>query len=352
MSVNGSDLLAELLARRDLTSPEATMLMQAIIAGQISPATLAALAVALRMKGETVDELTAFAAVMRAAAVPVAAPPETLDTCGTGGDGSSTFNISTATALVVAGMGIPVAKHGGRSASSKTGSADVLHELGVNTDADAACIARCIASAGIGFMFAQNHHPGMKHVAPVRRELGVRTVFNLLGPLSNPANTPYQLLGVFDPNLCETFAEVLRNLGSVSAMVVCGAGYDGVGKLRQAQGGYLDEFSTFGPTTVARLLRGAITISTVDPEKFGIPRAAQAALYAGNPHESASMIRAVLDGQRGAPRDIVVLNAAAAGLVAGKADEWRDGILLAQKSIDDGHAKGALDNLVRVSQAR
>lgn len=320
------------------------MLMQAIVTGQVPPATLAALAIALRMKGETVDELTAFASVLRAEAVSVAAPPETLDTCGTGGDGSNTFNISTATALVVAGMGIPVAKHGGRSASSKTGSADVLQALGVNTDADAACIARCIATAGIGFMFAQNHHPGMKHAAPVRRELGVRTVFNLLGPLSNPARSPYQLLGVFDPMLCETFAAVLSRLGSVSAMIVCGTGAN--------RTGYLDELSTFGPTTIARLHNGAITTGTIDPEKFGIPLAAEAALYAGNPHESASVIRAVLDGQRGAPRDIVVLNAAAAALVAGKAEEWRDGIVLAQKSIDEGKAKAALEALVRTSKAK
>ena len=316
-------------------------LMQAVIAGQIPQPTLAAIAIALRMKGETVDELTAFATVMRAAAVPVAAPPETLDTCGTGGDGSGTFNISTATALVVAGMGIPVAKHGGRSASSKSGSADVLQSLGVNTNADAACIARCIATAGIGFMFAQNHHPGMKHVAPVRKELGVRTVFNLLGPLSNPASSPYQLLGVFDPNLCETFAATLRNLGSVSAMIVCGAGPDGAG--------HLDELSTFGPSFIARLQKGAVTIEQLHPEKLGIPLAASAALYAGTPHESASVIRNVLDGHRGPPRDIVVLNAAAAALVAGKAEEWREGLVLAQKSIDEGRAKAALEALVRTS---
>ena len=333
--------LSTLLARRDLTSPEATALMQSIVAGQVPHASLAALAVALRMKGESVDELTAFATVMRAAAVTVAAPAGTLDTCGTGGDGSGTFNISTAAAFVAAGMGIPVAKHGGRSASSSSGSADVLIELGVNVDADAACIARCIEKAGIGFMFAQNHHLGMKHVAPVRRELGVRTVFNLLGPLANPASTPYQLLGVSNPELCETFAAVLRNLGSTSAMIVCGAGRGG--------SGHLDEFSTYGPTRIARLHNGAIAVEEFDPASVGIPRAATTALDAADVRSSAATIRAVLDGQRGAPRDIVVLNAAAAAQVAGRADAWPAALSLAEKSIDEGHAKAALATLVQVS---
>jgi anthranilate phosphoribosyltransferase len=336
-----ADYLSTLLAGRDLSSQEATALMQSIVAGQVGPASIAAIAVALRMKGESVDELTAFATVMRAASLKVDAPPGTLDTCGTGGDGGGTFNISTAAALVAAGMGIPVAKHGGRSASSKTGSADVLMELGVNCDADAACIARCIQTAGIGFMFAQNHHPGMKHVAPVRRELGVRTVFNLLGPLSNPAHAPHQLLGVFDPNLCEKFAAVLRNLGSLSAMIVCGAGRGGVG--------HLDEISTYGPTKIAWLRKGQISMEQFDPTKWGVPVAAPTALDAADARASAAIIRAVLDGQRGAPRDSVVVNAAAAALVSGRVATWSSAIVEAEKSIDEGRAKAALQKLVHTS---
>jgi anthranilate phosphoribosyltransferase len=337
-----AETLNTLLARRDLPASDATALMRAIIAGELSPAGIAAIAVALRAKGESVDELTAFARVMRESSIAVAAPGGTLDTCGTGGDGSDTFNISTAAALVAAGMGIPIAKHGGRSATSKCGSADVLKALGVNIEANAACVSACIEKAGIGFMFAQSHHPGMKHVAPVRREMGVRTVFNLLGPLSNPAGAKLQLLGVFEPALCEKFAAVLRNLGSTSAMVVCGAG-----------GGncdHLDELSTFGPTTVARLERGEIRMELVDPATLGLPRSAPEDLRVSDAASSAAMIRAMLDGKKGAPRDIVVLNAAAAAIVAGKAAQWPEALALAAGSIDSGRARQALANLVQYSQ--
>jgi anthranilate phosphoribosyltransferase len=282
---------------------------------------------------------------MRKAAVPVKAPPGTIDTCGTGGDGSATFNISTATAIVVAAMGIPVAKHGGRSVSSRTGSADVLKELGVNIDMKSDSVVRCIEAAGIGFMFAPSHHPGMKNVAPVRRELGIRTVFNLLGPLSNPAGSKLQLLGVFEPALCKTFAEVLKILGSESAMVVCGAG-PGIGNVG---GAYLDEFSTFGPSTYARLSDGNIRMETLDAATLGLPVPKPEALYAGNAAESANVIRAILAGQKGPPREIVCLNAAAAAIVASEAPDWTSGVRLAVSAIDSGKALETLKTLVATS---
>ncbi len=335
-----SPLLEALFERRDLSRDEACGVMTALIDGRISPVSLAAFAVALRMKGETVEELAAFASVMRNRAVSIQAPPGAIDTCGTGGDCSGTFNISTAVALVVAGMGIPVAKHGGRAASSATGSADVLTELGVNVDASPAQIERCIRDAGIGFLFAPTFHPGMKHAAAVRRELGVRTAFNMLGPLSNPAGAKKQLLGVSRPELCETFARALKLLGSESAMVVCGA---------SPGGGYLDEISTFGPTTVARLLDGTIKVVSLDATKFGVPLGKPEELRASSAAESAEIIRALLGGAPGSARDIVVLNAAAAAQVAGLAKTWVDGLELAARSIDSGKAREALERLVRVS---
>jgi len=336
--------LENLLARRNLNSESAAELMEAIAMGRVSPASIAAVLIALRSKGETPGEIAAFAAVMRGFAVPVNAPPGVLDTCGTGGDKSDTFNISTATAFVVAGMGIPVAKHGGRSVSSRTGSADVLKELGVNLDVTPECVERCILGAGIGFMFAPSHHPAAKHVAPIRKELGVRTIFNLLGPLSNPAGAKHQLLGVFEPSLCLTFANVLKRLGSQSAMVVCGTGPGGTG--------YLDEMSTFGTTSVARLLDGHVTEQVIDASSLGLPVPAKEALAAPSVEASAATIRNVLSGQRGPARDVVVLNAAAAALVAGKTTDWSDGLSLALKSIDDGRASAALKNLCVLSQVK
>jgi anthranilate phosphoribosyltransferase len=330
--------LDALLECRDLEPNAAADLMEAIVAGRVPPASVAAVAVALRMKGESVEELAAFAAVMRRRALQVHAPPGTLDTCGTGGDRSRTFNISTTTALVVAGMGIPVAKHGGRSITSTSGSPDVLKALGVNADVPPACVERCIREAGIGFMFAPTFHPGMRHVAPVRRELGVRTMFNLLGPLSNPANAAFQLLGVFDPALCSKFAEVLKQLGSRSAMVVCGVGPGG--------GGVLDEVSIFGPTTIARLSGGKVVTERFCAADLKISVPAADALRAGTPEESAKVVRGVLECKRGPARDIVVLNAAAAAIVAGKAENWGDGLKLAEQSLDEGKAKTALDKLI------
>jgi anthranilate phosphoribosyltransferase len=335
-----SSHLERLLAREDLTPDAATELMEAIIAGRVGPVSVAAVAIALRAKGESVEELAAFARVMRERSVRVTAPDDALDTCGTGGDKSGTFNVSTATALVAAGMGIPVAKHGARSVSSHAGSADVLTELGVKIDVPPDRIARCITEAKVGFMFAPAHHPGMKHVAPVRKELGVRTCFNLLGPLSNPAGAKLQLLGVFEPSLCEKFARVLQLLGSRSAMIVCGAG---------PQGGYLDELSTFGPTTVARLKDGQITVEEVDARQLGVAVPAADALHAADAKQSAAIIREILLGAKGPARDIVVLNAAAAALVAGKADAWPEALRLAAESIDKGYANIALRRLTALT---
>jgi anthranilate phosphoribosyltransferase len=335
--------LETLLSGKHLAVAESSELMKAIIEGQVGAASIAAFAIALRAKGETAEELAAMAGVMRSYAVKVDAPDDALDTCGTGGDKSATFNISTATALVAAGMGIPVAKHGGRSVSSKTGSADVLRVLGVNIEGTPDRIARCIKEARIGFMFAPNHHLGMKNVAPVRKELGIRTVFNFLGPLANPAHCKLSLLGVPEPSLCEKFAHVLKLLGSRSAMVVCGTGPGGQG--------YLDEMSTFGPTTVARLRDGAVAVEQVDAQQFGITVPAPDALHAADAQASARIIEEILAGKKSPARDIVVLNAAAAALVADKANTWPEALRAAEKSIDAGYASTALAALVLISNS-
>jgi anthranilate phosphoribosyltransferase len=335
---NVSATLETLLAGHSLSTQAATELMQAIIAGHVGAASVAALAVALRAKGETIEELAALTKVMRSSSVRVEAPPDTVDTCGTGGDGSATFNISTAAALIAAGMGIPIAKHGARSASSLTGSADVLKALGVNIEVGADCVTRCIKKAGIGFMFAPSHHPGLKHVAPVRRELGIKTFFNLLGPLSNPAHATRQVIGVWEPSLCEKLAQVLHMLGSHSALVVCGTGPGGKG--------HLDEVSTFGPTSIARLSDGRIELTRFEASSLGIAVPEPGALSAANAAESATIIRAILEGKKGAPRDIAALNAAAAGIVAGKAKDWAEAYSLANRSIDSGAAKRALEKLI------
>lgn len=347
-------ILDSLLARRDLTRAQAAELMSAIVEGNLPPASIAAFAIALRMKGETAEELAGLAESMRAHAIRIEAPANALDTCGTGGDGCGTFNISTATALVVAGMGIPVAKHGGRAASSPCGSADVLKALGVNIDLPPAGVERCLREAGIGFLFAPVFHPGMKHVAPVRKELGVRTVFNLLGPLSNPANARRQLLGVSVPQQCELFARVLQQLGSERAMIVCGAAPDVVSPLPPGESrvrAYMDEISTFGPTTISRLQDGEIKTVSLDARKFGIPEGNLKSMQINTAEESAAMIRALLEGRHGSARDIVALNAAAAAQIAGLAPTWVDGLKLAHEAIDSGKAKGALEKLMRVSNA-
>ncbi|MCZ7644253.1 MAG: anthranilate phosphoribosyltransferase [Planctomycetota bacterium] len=327
-----------LLRRENLSPALASEFMTAFVAGRVPPASLGAFLAALRAKGETEDELAAFAAVLRAHARRVQAPEGTLDTCGTGGDSSGTFNVSTAVALVVAGMGIPVAKHGNRSVSSNSGSADVLKVLGVNVEAPLEVAEACLREVHIGFFFAPAFHPGMRHAAPVRRELGIRTVFNLLGPLINPAFTARQLMGVFDPAWCEPLARVLQQLGSASVMVVCGAGPGGAG--------HLDEISTFGPTRIARLHDGVVRGEDFIPASLGLAAPEPKALAADGPEASARTIRAVLDGKPGPAREIVLLNAAAAALVAYRAGDWRAGFDLAAETVDSGRARDTLARLV------
>ena len=326
------ETLESLLRRRDLTRDEAVALMDAIVSGEMSDAQIAAIVIALRAKGETIDEIAGFASVLRERAVAVTtARDDLVDTCGTGGDGTHTFNISTAAALVAAGAGVGVAKHGNRALSSQCGSADVLEALGVRPLAPAR-VGECIDRAGIGFMFAPSHHPALRHAGPARRALGVRTIFNLLGPMANPAAVRRQLIGVFDPALTETVAGVMRSLGSERVFVVHGC--DGS-----------DEVTIAGETRVTSLHDGRIETFTFTPEAVGIPRAPASSLRGGTPVENARSIAAVLDGARGPQRDAVLLNAAFAIVVAGRAASIQDGVAVAALSIDGGRARAVLDNL-------
>jgi anthranilate phosphoribosyltransferase len=276
---------------------------------------------------------------MRAKVLTVRAPEGAIDTCGTGGDGKGTFNISTCAAFVVAGAGVPVAKHGNRAISSRSGSADVLKELGVNIEASPETISRCIAECGLGFMFAPTHHAAMRHVAQVRTELGTRTIFNLLGPLANPAGAKYQIIGVFGKEWVEPIAQVLVLLGTIRAWVVHGS--DG-----------LDELTTTGISDVAVVDAGKVSTFRISPRNAGLPDARPEDLIGGNAVENAAHIRAVLGGLKGPLRDIVLLNAAAALLVAGKASTLREGVALASKSIDSGKALAVLEALVRLSHGK
>ena len=330
-------LIEKLMRREDLTSDEATEAMAAIMEGQATEAPIAAFLVALAMKGERPDEILGLARSMREHAVPLSKSfPAVFDCCGTGGDRSGTFNISSCVALVVAGCGVTVAKHGNRSVSSTCGSADVFEALGVKVTADPAVVERCLADAGIGFFFAPTFHPSMKHAAPVRRALGIRTAFNLLGPLTNPARATRQIVGVPRPEFTELLAHALMRLGSERAWVVHGA--DGI-----------DEISTTGPTRVSECAYGLVRTFELDPTEVGIASASLDALRGGDAAANAVIIRRVLDGEHGAPRDIVVLNAGAALFVAGAAASVRDGIAQAGHAIDDGRANAALDRLVRMS---
>ncbi len=326
------ETLESLLKRRDLTRDEAAALMERIVSGEMSDAEIAAVAVLLRAKGETIDEIAGFVSALRERAVRVTPLRDGLvDTCGTGGDGTQTFNISTAAALVAAGAGVGIAKHGNRALSSQCGSADVLEALGIQPLAPE-CVGDCIDRAGIGFMFAPAHHPALKHAGPARRALGVRTVFNLLGPLVNPAFVRRQLIGVFDPALTETVAGVMRALGSERVFVVHGC--DGS-----------DEVTIAGETRVTSLHDGHIDTFAFTPESVGIPRADGNALRGGTPAENAQSITAILDGARGPRRDAVVLNAGFTITVAGLSDSIQEGVTLAVRSIDSGHARAVLDNL-------
>ena len=326
--------LNQLINGQDLSFAEMQALMRQVMSGELTHAQMAAILVALRIKGESVDEIAAAASVMRELSTKVAtlASQHLIDTCGTGGDGIQTFNVSTVSALVAAAAGAKVAKHGGRSVSSSCGSADVLEALGVNVNLTPAQVASAVEEIGIGFMFAPNHHSAMKHAAPVRRELGVRTLFNLLGPLTNPANAKRQIMGVFSPALTVKLAQVLQQLGSEHVLVVCGA--DG-----------MDEISFTGDSHVAELKNGQVSEYTINPAQFGLPVHQLASIQIDNAEQSKAMILAVLNGELGAARDIVLLNAGAAIYVAGLADSLAAGINKAAEVIDQGLALSKLNAL-------
>jgi anthranilate phosphoribosyltransferase len=334
-----NNVLNKLIRNEDLKRNEAKSLMLSIMSGELGHARMAAILTALRLKGETVDEISGFVSAMREKAVPVKPSRDGLiDTCGTGGDARQTFNISTAVAIVAAGMGIAVAKHGNRAISSRCGSADVLEALGVKIDIEPELVAELVDRAGIGFMFAPHHHPAMKHVAPVRKELGIRTVFNLLGPLTNPAGVKRQLIGVFDRNLTDVVAKVLRSLGSEKAFVV--HGMDGT-----------DEVSICGDTAVSYLENSHVHTMTFAPEDAGISRAAIGDISGGTAQENASHILNLLSGGNGARRDAVVLNAAFVAVLADRAKNLTEGVRLAHDAIDSGRALNALENLKKTSHA-
>lgn len=336
--------------RESLTRDEARAVMSEVLTGQCTDAQIAALLVALHMKGETVEEIVGFAEAIRGAAAPLAIHEASslyvsgtgrdalVDTCGTGGDTSGTFNISTATALVVAGAGVRVAKHGNRSVTSKCGSADVMEALGVNINLPPARMVACLEEVGIAFLYAPAMHSAMKYVQPARRELRLRTVFNLLGPLTNPAQASAQVVGVYSVDLVEKLAEALSMLGLHRALVV--HGLDG-----------LDEITITGPTRVAEVRDGVVRTYEVTPEEFGIKRSGIEAISGGNAAENAAVIREVLQGKKSARRDVVLLNAAAALIAAGKADHFKDALPLATKSIDSGGAAGKLDLLIRFTSS-
>ncbi|MBI4307821.1 MAG: anthranilate phosphoribosyltransferase [Chloroflexi bacterium] len=332
------EAIAALVEGRDLTLDQAAQVMQEIMGGEATPAQTSAFLVALRMKGETVEEIAGLAQVMREKAARVPVTEAVVDTCGTGGDALGTFNISTAAAFVAAGAGVKVAKHGNRAMSSHCGSADVLEALGVKIDLGPEGVAWCLAEAGIGFMFAQVFHPAMKHAAPVRREIGIRTVFNILGPLTNPAGAQDQVIGVPSPAVGPKLAGALQRLGARHALVVHGDGG-------------LDEISPSGETQVWELREGQVRDYRITPETFGLRRAGIAEVKGGTAQENARMLREVLEGQRGPRRDVVVMNAAAALLVGGRAATLAEGARQAEESIDSGRALQRLAALVRVSQA-
>jgi anthranilate phosphoribosyltransferase len=344
-----TEAVRALVDRRDLTRIEAAAAMEAIMSGAATNAQIAAFLTALRMKGETVEELIGFAQVMRQKVVrirtradEVAALTGTdremlIDTCGTGGDATGTFNVSTATAFVVAGAGLRVAKHGNRSVSSLCGSADVVEALGVSLDLTPQKVARCVDEVGIGFLYAPLLHTAMKHVMTARREMGVRTVFNMLGPLTNPAGANAQVIGVYAAALTEPLARVLAELGTIRAFVVHGA--DG-----------LDELSTTGESRVSEVREGIVRTFIVRPEDFGLARASIRDLQGGDRVQNAEIIRAVLQGQAGPRRDIVLMNASAALVAGGRAHDLKEGVVLAAQSIASGGAAKKLEALVDLSQ--
>jgi anthranilate phosphoribosyltransferase len=345
-----TEAVRTLVDRRDLTRIEAAAAMEAIMSGIATSAQIAAFLTALRMKGETVEELIGFAQVMRQKAAKIRTRGEEvaaltgtdremlIDTCGTGGDATGTFNVSTATAFVVAGAGLRVAKHGNRSVSSMCGSADVVETLGISLELTPPQVGQCVDEVGIGFLYAPLLHAAMKHVMPARREMGIRTVFNMLGPLTNPAAANAQVIGVYAAPLTEPLARVLAELGTVRAFVVHGADS-------------LDEISNTGESRVSEVREGMVKTFTVRPEDFGIPRASIEDLRGGDREQNAQIIRGVLDGEPGPRRDIVLMNAAAALVAGGKGRDLKDGVTLAAHSIDTHAARAKLEDLIGFSRA-
>lgn len=337
--ITPQEALQRTIEHREIFHDEMLKIMRLIMSGELSPVMTAALVTGLRVKKETIGEITAAAQVMRefSTKVHVADKANLVDIVGTGGDGSQTFNISTCSMFVAAAAGAKVSKHGGRSVSSRSGSADVLEALGLNINLSPDAIARCIVQTGIGFMFAPNHHPAMKNVAPVRKELGVRTIFNILGPLTNPASAPNILMGVFHPDLVGIQVRALQRLGAEHALVVYGR--DG-----------MDEVSLGAATLVGELKNGEISEYEVHPEDFGLPMASNRAFKVETPQESLALMRQVLDNQPGPARDIVVLNAGAALYAANVAGDIRDGIAKARNALETGAARAKLEQLVRVAK--
>ncbi len=331
------EAIQALVSGKSLTMDEASQVMNEIMEGQVTPAQFGAFVTALRIKGETVEEIAGLAKVMRAKAIPVTVSGPVVDTCGTGGDGSSTFNISTTAAFVVAGAGLKVAKHGNRAMSSHCGSADVLEALGVKLELTAAQVQKCLEEVGFGFMFAQVFHPAMKYAGAPRREIGIRTVFNILGPLTNPAGARAQVLGVADGTLLEKMASVLKSLGSQHALVVHGE--DG-----------LDEITLTGKTQVCELNKGSIRSYSISPEEFGFSRTSPDSLKGGTAEENAAILRSVLGGEHGPRRDVVLMNAAAALMAGDRVTSLQEGIDLAREALDSGRALSKLEQFIAVSQ--
>jgi anthranilate phosphoribosyltransferase len=334
------EILSKLVAGNDLTKEEAMQAQEMILTGQATPAQIACFLTALRMKGETLDEITGLAAVLRDKANTISPKCENyVDLVGTGGDCTYSFNISTTSAFVVAAAGLPVAKHGNRSISSKSGAGDVLEALGVNISADPAVVEKCVEEVGIGFMFAPHFNPAMKYVGPVRGELGVRTVFNILGPLSNPSRAKSMVVGVYSPDLTEVIAGTMMNLGVERGFVV--SGHDN-----------MDEFTLTGPSTVSEIKDGAISTYTVTPEQFGFQSCDLAELQGGDGKVNAQITRDILNGkERGSKRDIVLLNAGATLYIGGLADSIEAGISLAAETIDSGKATKTLEAMVAATNA-
>jgi anthranilate phosphoribosyltransferase len=330
--------IGKILAGDLLGSDEAEQAFGLIMDGQATPAQIAGFLVALRMRGETVDEISGAVRVIRARALPLTAPADAMDIVGTGGDGAHTLNISTATAIVTAACGVPVAKHGNRAVSSKSGMADVLAALGINLNADFALVERALTEAGLCFMLAPRHHLSFRHVGPVRQELGIRTIFNILGPLCNPAGVRRYLLGVYAPEWVRPLAEVLARLGCESAWVVHGAGG-------------LDELSTLGSNQVCVVAGGKVTERVVTPADAGLPLATLADLKGGDSAYNAGRLNALLGGEKDAYREIVLFGAAAALFIAGRVQDLHEGVSMAAAAIDDGKARQTLDGLIRITNS-